>query len=260
MRWFVLTLAAVTGTGCSFLVHFDPETQPCDSAGQCLPSYFCSDAGYCKALDGGSTTLEDGGGSGTDGGTCAARETACGDGRDEDCDGKTDCADTDCGGFGCNDGDPCTSGEVCSGGACMRGTAITCNTPPSTCQSPTGACTADAGRCVYAPLADGTVCGAGQAARCCTGNCINTTINNNNCGGCGLACATGQTCQPIEQSSCSVGEPNNTSGRCGCSAGSPCPNGQTCQLNGRCAPTLAAQCAPGQTLGDAGVCINYCRY
>jgi len=252
MRRFVLILAAVSSSGCSLLVHFDPESQPCDSAGECLAGYLCSDAGLCKATDGGT----DGGGS--DGSACVTRETACGDRLDNDCDGQTDCADSDCGGVACDDRDACTTGETCSGGSCPRGSPVVC-TSTNPCQTAAGSCEAGTGRCIFASLADGTACGAGQAARCCAGTCINTTINTTNCGGCGLACATGQSCQSIDQSGCIATEPMNTSGRCTCATGVPCPGGQTC-TNGRCVPQAATQCAPGQSLADAGLCTGYCRY
>src|SRR3990167_8713163 len=120
MRWFVLILAAVLGSGCSLLVQFDPESQPCDSANQCLAGYLCSDAGLCKASDAGMVV--DAGG--TDASTCTTRETLCGDSNDNDCDGQRDCFDTDCMGQACDDRDLCTTGETCSGGTCLRGTAV----------------------------------------------------------------------------------------------------------------------------------------
>ena len=43
----------------------------------------------------------------------ATSETACTDGRDDDCDGGTDCADPDCNAISCGSG-----GRVCSGGVC----------------------------------------------------------------------------------------------------------------------------------------------
>ncbi len=252
---FVISLLASGVCGCSLLVQFDPETQPCDSANACLSGYLCSDAGLCKASDAGSVT--DAGG--TDGSACTARETLCGDTRDNDCDGQTDCADTDCAAVACDDRDSCTTGEKCSGGSCPRGTAVICNTPTNPCQQQLGSCESGTGRCIYMPLGDGTLCGAGQAARCCSGTCINTTLNGTNCGGCGLACAMGQVCQPIDQTACGTPDPVNTSGRCTCTAGAVCPNNQACGTNGVCSPGAPAQCAPGQLVG-AGVCAAYCRY
>jgi hypothetical protein len=262
-----LVLAAAVGAGCSLLVQFDPEAQPCDSAGACSVGFTCvpdpgGDGGVCKSTDGGTVIVDDGGM--PDGSTCAARETQCGDGRDNDCDNTTDCADSDCGGVSCNDRDPCTTGEVCSGGTCPRGTPVVCNTPPSACLQASGTCEADAGRCVYNALPDGTTCGAGQASRCCQGTCINTTLNGTHCGGCNLSCSAQQVCQPIDSSGCMPSEPSNTSGRCTCTGAALCPNGQVC-TNGVCFPALPQQCAPSQglqqeTTPDGGTCGYYCRY
>lgn len=251
-----MLLAGVV-SGCSLLVQFDPETQPCDSAGACGVGYFCSDAGLCKSNGGGDPS--DGGG--TDASSCTLRETACGDGLDNDCDTLTDCADPDCAGMGCNDRDPCTTGETCGAGLCRRGTPMICNAPPTpACQAISGSCQADAGRCVYAAFPDGTVCGAGQSSRCCTGTCINISLNSANCGGCGLACASGQMCQPLERSACVNPEPAATTGRCTCStAGGACPGGQTCSSS-TCRPSANSQCAPGGSLGDGGLCGAYCQY
>lgn len=258
MRWFRLLLLAWC-SGCSFLVQFDPESQPCDSAGACITGYFCSDAGLCKSYDGGFDG-EDAGT--TDAAVCTARETACGDGRDNDCDNQTDCADSDCGGVSCDDRDLCTTGEVCTSGVCPRGTALVCNSPPDACQSRTGSCVS--GSCRYSPLVDGTQCGLGAASRCCTGQCVNTSGDAKNCGGCGLSCAANQMCQPLDRLICSGIA--GTSGRCACSATASCPSGQTC-VSGmagvafNCQPTSADQCAPGQMLAtDGGTCGTFCRY
>ncbi|MDP2270177.1 MAG: hypothetical protein Q8N23_10230 [Archangium sp.] len=262
MRWLRLLLLAWC-SGCSLLVQFDPETQPCDSAGACSAGYFCSDAGLCTSYDGGFDGRDAGN---SDASVCTARETACGDGRDNDCDNQVDCADSDCGGVSCDDRDLCTTGEVCTGGVCPRGTAVVCNSPPNACQAMTGSCVTSTGMCRYNPLADGTQCGTGAASRCCTGECIDTSADAMNCGGCGLACAGSQVCQPLDRLTC--GAASGTSGRCTCTATAPCPTGvsdagsQTCNTTaGNCRPASPAQCAPGQLLStDGGVCGAFCRY
>ncbi len=262
MRWLRLLLLAWC-SGCSLLVQFDPETQPCDSAGACSAGYFCSDAGLCTSYDGGFDGQDAGN---SDASVCTARETACGDGRDNDCDNQVDCADSDCGGVSCDDRDLCTTGEVCTGGVCPRGTAVVCNSPPNACQAMTGSCVTSTGTCRYNPLADGTQCGTGAASRCCTGECIDTSADAMNCGGCGLACSGSQVCQPLDRLTC--GAASGTSGRCTCTATAPCPTGvsdagsQTCNTTaGHCRPASATQCAPGQLLStDGGVCGAFCRY
>jgi hypothetical protein len=255
MRCLSLLVTALVLPGCSLLVQFDPETQPCDSAGACRFGYTCvftGDAGLCLADDGG----------GADGGDDAGRpnrELDCTDGVDDDGDLQVDCFDTDCNGQACSDRDACTSGETCQASTCRGGTAIVCNTPPSGCRAALGSCQPATGQCAYPPLPDGTACGMGLAARCCDGACKDLTTDTTDCGGCGLACASGQVCQPINQSLCGS-EPIDTSGRCSCSASAPCPNGQTC-TQGYCRPTAVANCAPSQRVGDGGFgCENYCRY
>jgi hypothetical protein len=245
-------LLMLVASGCTLLTQFDPNSQPCDSAGECLTGFACVDK-ICRSLDGGAVAD-----AGTDGGG-GTRETNCADGMDDDLDGMRDCADPDCNAQSCNDGDACTVGDVCSAGACMRGTPKQCTMPPSPCQQSVGSCEAGTGRCVHAPLADGTSCGSRPAERCCGGTCVNITLVTNHCGGCGLTCASGQLCQSINQSSCAM-EPADTSGRCSCGPGSPCPMGQTCGTSGYCVPMAAAQCAPGETVAMMAGCQAYCRY
>jgi hypothetical protein len=255
LRWSSSILCFAVLSGCSFIIQFDPETQPCDSASNCLPEYFCSDAGLCQRRDGGVSDTTDGGFV-VDGGNCTARETVCGDGRDNDCDNQTDCADSDCSGISCDDRDLCTTGEVCSAGSCPRGTPVVCNTPTA-CQARAGTCQPATGQCVYPALPDGTSCGIVPAARCCTGACVDTLTATGSCGGCGSACAGAERCQPIEQAC--PGLPVNTSARCTCTVNAPCPRGQTC-ANGTCRPVATTQCAPGQSVADAGTCGAYCFY
>lgn len=340
--WLLFPLLA----GCSLLVRFDPEGQPCDASNGCLPGYACQEQ-LCRAVDAGvdvcepactgtercvrgtcfqtacgTATCADGAvclggrcsptacagvecastdqcvagtceakrcgavdcrpGEACRGGacvdvscqgltcpsglrctqgacvSCALRETACTDGLDDDCDGDVDCADSDCATQPCDDGDPCTVNERCTSGACPRGQAKVCNAPPSSCLAALGTCEAGTGRCLYPSLADATLCGTTATQRCCSGVCVDLTQAASHCGGCGLTCATGRTCVPLDQSSCG-NEPANTSGRCACGTSTDCPNGQICTM-GACAPASANQCAPNQQVPPATVCATYCRY
>jgi hypothetical protein len=110
----------------------------------------------------------------------------CSDGKDNDCDGKTDKQDTGClsctGNAGCNDqnpctedlckggkcsngptsegkscsdGDACTENTVCKSGLCGWGTPVSCPTPTNPCE--TAECDPAQG-CVTKTKADGTSC------------------------------------------------------------------------------------------------------
>lgn len=254
-----LVLAAA---GCSLLVQFDPETQPCDPSGGCRLGYDCvpspdGDGGVCRSRDGGAAV--DGG---ADGGTCAPRETDCADGVEDDCDQQVDCLDTDCAGVSCDDRNRCTLGETCQTGTCRGGQAVSCTSPSNNCQQPTGTCDPTSGACSYPPKVDGASCGANTALRCCAGACKDVTTSLADCGGCGLACSAGQACVPIDATQCLAGaQPSDTSARCACGFNVPCPMDQVCGSNGLCRPAAPTQCAPGQVVADGGTgCLTFCQY
>jgi hypothetical protein len=63
----LLAVALLLGAGCTFLTHFDPEGQPCDTAAppasQCLDGFHCEN-GKCRAgayVDDDAGTSSDGG-------------------------------------------------------------------------------------------------------------------------------------------------------------------------------------------------------
>lgn len=258
---FFLSLV-LAATGCSLLVQFDPETQPCDALGFCRLGYVCvpspdGDGGTCRSDDGGVTA--DGG---ADAGNCASRETSCGDGLDDDCDQQVDCLDTDCGGLACDDRNQCTTGDTCQAGTCRGARTVTCNAPTNDCLQATGSCDPTSGECLYPAKVDGAACGTNTASRCCSGQCKNLTTSVTDCGGCGLACAAAQSCVPIEATQCLSGmQPIDTSARCQCGLNVPCPKEQVCGSNGLCRPVDPTQCAPGQFMADGGTgCLTYCQY
>ncbi|MBA3821112.1 MAG: hypothetical protein H0X17_19665 [Deltaproteobacteria bacterium] len=120
-------------------------------------------------------------------------------------------------------------------------------------------------QCVTTPRADGASCGAGAAARCCGGSCVDLTSDEANCGGCGQACATGRTCESVALTNACPSSPAETSGRCTCAgATAECPDDQICRTAtpyaNRCTPSSNASCAPGQTFVEVQLCPNYCRY
>jgi hypothetical protein len=157
----------------------------------------------------------------------------------------------------CEDGDPCTLGDQCDGqGRCVAGPAC-----PIVDECQVGECT-DEG-CAYAPLPDGTQCGEDAADRCCGGECVDISSDEDHCGGCNTACAVNQECEPVEATAECMDGPPETSGRCRCAmADDECPLGQICRTQlpyaGRCAPTGAAGC--DGVFVEVQLCPNYCSY
>lgn len=138
----------------------------------------------------------------------------CHDTVDNDLDLLADCADPDCAGEPCDDGEACTFDDRCDPGpgAC-RGTSLTCESTPCMLRGCTGGpacaetpveanspcpddgdpCTADrcdgAGACVPTRLPDGAQCGGEvYELRCCGGACVDVFTDDANCGGCGISC------------------------------------------------------------------------
>lgn len=199
----------------------DCAAPPCAQAecdeGLCVASHRpggCSEGYYCDRTAG---TCERGGGPLPDAGppdagppdaACAAE--TCTGGLDEDCDGDVDCADADCIGVACDDGDACTHTDVCTGvaGAACAGEAIACASSAcmeSSCNG-TATCTevplagpcaddgdpctsdvCDTGACTHPPVPDNTPC-PGAGGRCCGGTCVDTTSSPSHCGVCGITC------------------------------------------------------------------------
>ncbi len=110
-------------------------------------------------------------------------------------------------------------------------------------------------------MAGGGQCSGNQ--KMCNGFCTDTSMDNSNCGNCGVACTNGQTCM---NSQCSGGgnctgkqimcngsctDTSSDNNNCG-SCGNKCTNGQTCS-NSKCS-------GGGQMTGCSGLvmCINGC--
>lgn len=144
---------------------------------------------------------------------CPSVETACADGIDDDCDGAADCADEDCAGARCDDGDACTEGDACSEGACV-GTVIECD-DGNACTD--DACDAASG-CVHtdntASCDDGDACTENDT--CTGGACAGTTLDCDDANPC-----TDDACDPA--SGCAHAS-NTTS----------CDNGFWCDGPDRC--------------------------
>ena len=159
----------------------------------------------------------------------------------------------------CEDGNTCTTGDFCDAGTCVSGPSCP---PPLPCQA--GVCTN--GSCNYTQAMDGTSCGLTAAARCCGGNCVDTSTNASNCGGCGIACGLGFTCESVALSCVAPFNPANTSGRCTCDVAiaNSCPRAQNCRGTApgvnRCQPLDAGQCAAGEQIQTIAGCPSYCFY
>ena len=131
--------------------------------------------------------------------------------------------------------------------------------PGTVCRHGTGFCN-DAGRCcdtMDGDVACGSNCCEFGTQACCGGNtCVDVLQDNNNCGGCGIVCSGGSSCQdrvctcPQGTTDCGFAcvdtqsDDNNNCGGCGI----VCSGGKSCQ-NGACA------CPCGNT-DCAGTCTN----
>ncbi len=75
---------------------------------------------------------------------CPASETLCSDGRDDDCDGLTDCEDPDCESESCDDGNLCTTADACGDAGTCVGTPVVCDDENActddACDPETGGC------------------------------------------------------------------------------------------------------------------------
>jgi hypothetical protein len=125
---------------------------------------------------------------------CAARETLCYGGVDEDCDSAIDCADSDCA------GQTCGEGRHCEGGACV--VIDLCHDG-----EPDGQETdEDCGGPECSPCGLGRACGIDNDCRsgaCRVGRCVELNCSNQqrdgsetdvDCGGYCPGCALGQAC------------------------------------------------------------------
>jgi hypothetical protein len=165
---------------------------------------------------------------------CEPFELACTGGVDDDVDGLTDCADSDCQGAPCDDGDPCVSGEVClEGGACGRGQPLSCD-DGDPCNG-VETCAAGVGCVAGTPLScdDGVLC---TADACVPGSgCAHDPAGcecrvDADCAAATEAGCVGVRCSPTqfvcETIPAHEGDP--------CDDGDPCTTGSTCQ-GGVCA-------------------------
>ena len=204
--------------------------------------------------------------------TCSSSQTLCGVDAGSPYCASTKTDNANCGACGVQ----CPSGEVCSNGACA-----------SACGANETLCTPDAGAPYCASTADdnancgacGVACGTGyvcQNSACtnacasqdggtetlCTPDggspyCANTSADNANCGGCGIACGTGQLCKSGACTNGCASQDGGTETLCTPDGGSPyCANTATDNANcGACGNVctnkltcINGTCATGYTL------------
>ena len=154
-------------------------------------------------------------------------EAACGDGRDDDCDGRVDCLDDDCAGQGCEDGDACTTGESCAAHACTGGGAVSCeDDDPCT----DDACDPQKG-CSH----------AGNTAPC---DDLDACTDGDVCQG--GACRPGAAVGCDDQDPCTDDECDATKGCLHAPNVAACEDGDACTAGDRCA---GGACKPGAAVG-----------
>jgi hypothetical protein len=202
-------------------------------AGTCL---FVPNDGLCKGGQSCDVTRGCFAPGGEDCKATSATETNCGDGLDEDCDGKVDCLDPDCDAKACEDGDQCTEGEVCQKSACGGGTAVECDDDNS---CTTDSCDHTSG-CQHAPLAagacdDGNECTAGDhcAAGACVPGAASGCDDKNPC--------TDDTC---DKDGCQH-TPNTL----------PCDDGNACTTGDRCTQGMC-KAGPATSCDDKNPCTD----
>jgi hypothetical protein len=169
-------------------------------------------------------------------------------------------------GTACDDATVCNGREVCASGACVKGTAPTCN-DQSACT--TDSCDPVAG-CRYAPVADGTSCADANlcngAETCRAGACVQGAApscdDRNPCTTDACAAATGCTHVAVADATpCADSNPCNGVETCRagtCAAGTPpsCDDYNVCTVDS-CAPAGCQHVPlPDETLRPDGTVCN----
>jgi hypothetical protein len=179
---------------------------------------------------------------GVDGGNCAAHETNCSDGLEDDCDNLRDCADPDCLGIACGNNGTCSasgctgqqSESLCGDNVDNDGDGkIDCADPD----------------CASKPCSDGNACTTGEVcgAGGCAGGVASVTCTNSaaNC-----RASVGQ-CIPAD-GGCSFALLDAGSA---CSDALACTRNDTCSAAGACSG-IAYTCGPATACAAAGMCLG----
>lgn len=162
------------------------------------------------------------------------------------------------------DGTSCGECRICSDGKCITATDETACGANVCFYCSAGACTARPVGYRYDATESHRCCGASRTP-------VDISTSASHCGGCGLSCASGDSCESVEETSSCASHPASRTGRCTCSSGnnSDCPKGangqyQTCRgvtpYAHRCAPSTVDYCADGEKFYNLGGCPNYCYY
>ena len=182
-------------------------------------------------------------------------ETLCGDGLDNDCNGKTDCADAACDGKGCGNSRTCQGG-IC---VCPYGT----DSVETSCGD--GVDNDCDGKVDCAdPDCQQKFCGDSSrpAAYCCSvasTGCKDLDRDSSNCGACGATCSGGRACLAVDDGAVH-------SGVCSCTSNNQCRAlGQSCNsvttatgaTASGCTCASNSECASGATCDTT---VGFCHY
>ncbi len=220
------------GGCCGTCRQLDLETDPSNCGfcgGICSLGATCV-GGQCVLADGGYGQCDQAGNSCPSGDTCTSSicvtqtcnasdvmEPCWGPGSGVCC--GSACVNTDEDSSNCGlCGTVCSTGTFCVSGVCM----------------PVPTCAADNSGAVC-PLA------SNKTGLCCSGQCVDTLSDPNNCEGCGVACPVGEVCSTTYLPPCAL--PDGGVGPACYDDGVSCPAGTICS-NGEC---LSPTCAPGAT-------------
>jgi hypothetical protein len=175
---------------------------------------------------------------------CKPKTENCSNGQDDDCDGKVDCDDSDCG-----KGTSCGTDKVCNGGACVacRGGKSCLDEP---CRTGVFNCSSGAEVCVTSNRKDLTACGSAascggasskEADACMSGVCVPGKSCDYH--GCDARNKCSSSCPPLTNDTGNGCEPcGHTNEPCCAFAPKECENGKL-------------RCAHDTSISSAKICV-----
>ncbi len=244
---------------------------------EAVPAAFDKDGDGWRAGNAGGADCND-----EDGSVYPGALEICSDGRDNDCNGQSDCEDATCQGHSCEDGNLCSAASACQNFVCTATAAVTCEQSENPCRQAVGTCSPAQNGCHFAALTgqpcegglcgqDGTCIPAGAEVDCANGqddngidgtDCEDPTCDARACDPQDLcrpqAVCTAGACDPGPVKACEAppSECHQPAGACDpgtgdCTyslkpAGSACSSGE-CLADGACVPSeTGADCHDGQ--------------